>query len=194
MEIDSKVTSAAKINDGAITQYPFRIGNSISVAETHGQYYQLALEQDKDINGMSDGKTDVVVWYCLRDGIYDYSPNDVRNNYYFYSKGNVIYTGAGHSTVSGEEEIKLFINAMVAAANVTAVEPEIHFVKSRNPAAEIETSRYYMTDQSSWTSGENNTLEKDMTYYINVRDYNMISADLSQEDLDNQKDDSRIFY
>lgn len=183
----SKVTSAAKINDGAITQYPFRIGNSISVAETHGQYYQLALEQDKDINGMSDGKTDVVVWYCLRDGIYDYSPNDVRNNYYFYSKGNVIYTGAGHSTVSGEEEIKLFINAMVAAANVTAVEPEIHFVKSRNPAAEIETSRYYMTDQSSWTSGENNTLEKDMTYYINVRDYNMISADLSQEDLDNQK-------
>lgn len=183
----SKVTSAAKINDGAITQYPFRIGDSISVAETHGQYYQLALEQDKDINGMSDGKTDVVVWYCLRDGIYDYSPNDVRNNYYFYSKGNVIYTGAGHSTVSGEEEIKLFINAMVAAANVTAVEPEIHFVKSRNPAAEIETSRYYMTDQSSWTSGENNTLEKDMTYYINVRDYNMISADLSQEDLDNQK-------
>lgn len=183
----SKVTSAAKINDGAITQYPFRIGNSISVAETHGQYYQLALEQDKDINGMSDGKTDVVVWYCLRDGIYDYSPNDVRNNYYFYSKGNVIYTGAGHSTVSGEKEIKLFINAMVAAANVTAVEPEIHFVKSRNPAAEIETSRYYMTDQSSWTSGENNTLEKDMTYYINVRDYNMISADLSQEDLDNQK-------
>lgn len=183
----SKVTSAAKINDGAITQYPFRIGNSISVAETHGQYYQLALEQDKDINGMSDGKTDVVVWYCLRDGIYDYSPNDVRNNYYFYSKGNVIYTGAGHSTVSGEEEIKLFINAMVAAANVTAVEPEIHFVKSRNPAAEIETSRYYMTDQSSWSSGENNTLEKDMTYYINVRDYNMISADLSQEDLDNQK-------
>ena len=183
----SKVKSAAKINDGAITQYPFRIGNSISVAETHGQYYQLALEQDKDINGMSDGKTDVVVWYCLRDGIYDYSPNDVRNNYYFYSKGNVIYTGAGHSTVSGEEEIKLFINAMVAAANVTAVEPEIHFVKSRNPAAEIETSRYYMTDQSSWTSGENNTLEKDMTYYINVRDYNMISADLSQEDLDNQK-------
>lgn len=183
----SKVTSAAKINDGAITQYPFRIGNSISVAETHGQYYQLALEQDKDINGMSDGKTDVVVWYCLRDGIYDYSPNDVRNNYYFYSKGNVIYTGAGHSTVSGEEEIKLFINAMVAAANVTAVEPEIHFVKSRNPAAEIETSRYYMTDQPSWTSGENNTLEKDMTYYINVRDYNMISADLSQEDLDNQK-------
>ena len=183
----SKVTSAAKINDGAITQYPFRIGDSISVAETHGQYYQLALEQDKDINGMSDGKTDVVVWYCLRDGIYDYSPNDVRNNYYFYSKGNVIYTGSGHSTVSGEEEIKLFINAMVAAANVTAVEPEIHFVKSRNPAAEIETSRYYMTDQSSWTSGENNTLEKDMTYYINVRDYNMISADLSQEDLDNQK-------
>lgn len=111
------VTKATKLNDGAITQYPFRMGDTLNVATTHGQYYQLALEQDQDINGNSDGETDVVVWYCLADKYYANSPNDARNNYYFYSKGNVIYTGAGHETVKDEDEIRLFINAMVAAAN-----------------------------------------------------------------------------
>ena len=52
---DKVTTTATKINDGAITQYPYVIGNNIQVAKTHGQYYQLALEQDRDINGRSDG-------------------------------------------------------------------------------------------------------------------------------------------
>lgn len=104
---DKVTTTATKINDGAITQYPYVIGNNIQVAKTHGQYYQLALEQDRDINGRSDGTSDVVVWYCLSGSgsVYSESPNDARNNYYFYSKGNVIYTGAGHSKVDGDEEI-----------------------------------------------------------------------------------------
>lgn len=46
-----------------------------------------------------------------------------------------------------------------------------------------------MTDQSSWatTGSEGNTLEKDMQFYIDVRDYNMVSADLSEEDQKEQK-------
>ena len=125
--------------------------------------------------------------------MYSESPNDARNNYYFYSKGNVIYTGAGHSKVDGDEEIQLFINAMVAAANVTAVKPEVDFVDTLNPDADIESARYYATDQSSWKEGENNILEKDMTFNINVKDYNMVSADLNQEDLDKQKMEISFF-
>lgn len=181
------VTKATKLNDGAITQYPFRMGDTLNVATTHGQYYQLALEQDQDINGNSDGETDVVVWYCLADKYYANSPNDARNNYYFYSKGNVIYTGAGHETVKDEDEIRLFINAMVAAANVTAVEPSVNFVDHLSQKAAIESSRYYATDQTAWTEGEGNVLEQDMDFYIDVRDYNMVSMDLSQEDLDRQE-------
>ena len=173
------VNKATKVNDGAITQYPYVIPNTMTIATTHGQYYQLALEQDKD----SDGKNDIVVWYCLSEKKYSDSPNDVRNNYYFYSKGNVIYTGAGHSVVKDKDEVRLFVNAMVAAANVAAVEPEIHFVKALDPSAETESSRYYMTDQSSWVSGTDadsgNVLEQDEELYFNVKDYNMVSADLS---------------
>ena len=183
-KVDNAHTNTiTKVNDGAITQYPFRMGDTInSIATTHGQYYQLGLEQDRDIN-------DIVVWYCLFGGVYGNSPNDVRNNYYLYSKGNVIYTGAGHSTINDDEEIKLFINAIVAAANVTAVQPQVNFVSALNPSAETEESRYYMTDQSSWTTAgaDGNTLEKDMQFYIDVRDYNMVSADLSNEDKKQQK-------
>lgn len=128
--------------------------------------------------------------------LYNNSPNDARNYYYYYSKGNVIYTGSGHSAIAGEDsegtswnddEIKLFINSIVAAANVTAVQAEVHFVKSLNPTAETEQTRYYMTDQKMWTVGERNTLEKDMDFYLNIKDYNMVSADLSQKDLDEQE-------
>lgn len=177
---------ATKVNDGAITQYPYKIGDTISIATTHGQYYQLALEQDRDINKRSDGCNDVVVWYCLPNGAYGSSTNDARNDYYFYSKGNVIYTGAGHSNIDKVDEIQLFINAIVAAANVTAVKPEVSFIKSLNPAAEKETTQYYTTDQPIW-SEEANTLEQDMELYFNVKDYNMVSADLNQEDLDKQE-------
>ena len=180
-------TSIKKINEGAITQYPYKMADSLNIATTHGQYYQLALEQDCDINGNSDGKTDIVVWYALAGSNYDNSPNDARNNYYLYSKGNVIYTGAGHSGVTGDDEIKLFINAIVAAANVTAVQPEVSFVKMLDPSAGTESVHYYMTDQRSWTTGEANTLETNADLNINVKDYNMVSADLNKEDLDNQE-------
>lgn len=204
--VDTKrVKKAEKINDGAITQYPYEMGDDpITLAETHGQYYQLGLEQDRDINGNSDGKSDVVVWYTLTDNYYSNSPRDVRNNYYFYSKGNVIYTGAGHNPLNGgylddagkngnnnnhnEAEVNLFINAIVAAANVTAVEPKAGFVKSMNPNAGIEAVKYYMTDQTfALPDNEVNVVNNNIELYLNIKEYNMVSADLNKSDLDKQE-------
>ena len=53
----SKIST--KVNEGAITQYPYYVSDTISTALTHSQYYQLALEEDSD----KDGTNDVVVWY-----------------------------------------------------------------------------------------------------------------------------------
>ena len=182
-----ETTSADKVNDGAITQYPYVIGDKIRIGTTHSQYYQLGLEQDRDINGNADGKSDVVVWYTLAGGKYDNSPRDARNQYYFYSKGNVIYTGAGHKKVGDcEEEVNLFINAITAAANVTAVEPKASFVKGMNPNAGVETTKDYMTDQTTWND-EQNVVNNDIDLYLNIKEYNMVSADLSQSDLDKQE-------
>ena len=120
-----------RVNSGIITQYPYTIEEEIEVAPTHAQYFQIDLDTDSD----GDGRGDVVVWYCIssNDGsdwndVYDYSPNDVRNNYYIYNKGNITYTGVGHSGNLTIDEKKLFINTFVAAYNAGVKNPTLRIV------------------------------------------------------------------
>lgn len=114
-----------KVNNGQITSYPYVIDETVKVAPTHHQYFQLDMENP-----------DIVVWYCLKTdsdnttrGVYE--KNDVRNGYYIYSKGNITYSGAGHmsnATSFGEMpdmEVKLFVNTIVAAYRSTPVASQI---------------------------------------------------------------------
>ncbi len=182
----------SKVNEGAITQYPNYIADLMPTSRTHSQYYQLAMEEDSD----KDGTNDIVVWYCLSgdggDWSYQSSPNDVRNNYYFYSKGNVIYTGVGDSGEADantgkitKEEKQLFVNAIVAAANVSAVEPEATFVEDFDPTADQEEYRYYMPDRlkaSELSGSESNILSGSNAFNIRIRDYNMVASNLNYND------------
>lgn len=182
----------SKVNEGAITQYPNYIADLMPTSRTHSQYYQLAMEEDSD----KDGANDIVVWYCLSgdggDWSYQSSPNDVRNNYYFYSKGNVIYTGVGDSGQADaktgnitKEEKQLFVNAIVAAANVSAVEPEATFVEDFDPTADQEEYRYYMPDRlkaSELSGSESNILSGSNAFNIRIRDYNMVASSLNYND------------
>ncbi|MDE5817823.1 MAG: DUF5057 domain-containing protein [Lachnospiraceae bacterium] len=126
--------TVTQVNGGIITQYPYDIPLRIEVGDTHAQYYQLDLETDWD----GDGRGDVVCWYAmssLNDGdwndIYDFSPNDVRNNYYIYNKGNITYTGVGHSVdhITLDEK-KLFINTFVAAYSAGIRNPSVRIVEN----------------------------------------------------------------
>lgn len=135
---------ATQVNEGQITQYPYQISSKdlmeinntsykwLEISNTHYQWLQPNMELDR--NG--DGKNDIVVWYCISgvaDGkykdtnIYNITPNDVVNNYYIYTMGNVTYSGAGHSTPSKESEIKLFVNTMIAAYNAGVTAPSVSF-------------------------------------------------------------------
>lgn len=120
-----------RVNKGIITQYPYTIDEEIEVAPTHAQYFQLDLDTDGD----GDGRGDVVVWYCISSNdtndwndAYDYSPNDVRNNYYIYNKGNITYTGVGHNGNLTIDEKKLFINTFVAAYRAGVKDPSLRIV------------------------------------------------------------------
>lgn len=111
-----RTENVALINMGAVTEYPYVTsqlesskGDSFEfkIKPTHAQYYQLDLEAD-----------DIVVWYALNGGTsneYSNRYNDGRNNYYIYSKGNIIYCGAGHSPGLNDSEVRLFVNTMMAA-------------------------------------------------------------------------------
>lgn len=127
-------TKASKVNVGQITVYPYKISDTLTVSRTHGQWYALSPEDP-----------DVTVWYCLTtddskyntvtsDGTsltYAVSPNDGMNNYYIYSKGNIFYSGVGHSTIGRDVndpqdmEVKLFVNTMIAAAGATFDPPVV---------------------------------------------------------------------
>lgn len=121
-------TMVEQVNQGQITTYPYAVDQSFSVAQTHYQYYQLDLNEDED----NDGKSDIVVWYTLAGkdvSVYNCSPKDVRNNYYIYTKGNVTYSGVGHSALAerpaDQNELKLYINTLVAAYNAGKKAPTI---------------------------------------------------------------------
>ncbi|WP_248403923.1 DUF5057 domain-containing protein [Butyrivibrio fibrisolvens] len=133
------------VNEGTISKYPYDLEDEMFVASTHGQYFQLNLDMDNN----ADGESDITVWYTLdsRDmdtngngtvepgehvqnfvstytknganDVYEASPHDVRNNYYIYNRGNISYSGVGHSAVTQctTPEVQLFINTMIMAYN-----------------------------------------------------------------------------
>lgn len=150
-------TKILQINKGQITAYPFVLPDSskFSVATTHTQYSELNLED-----------SEVTVWYALDSqqntkNIYYYTKGDGCNNYYIYSKGNVTYTGAGHSRISGIDEQKLFVNTLVAsiktgnyapvvkvnnAISITTTEKIINYYKDNGATVTFTVSDYDLKD------------------------------------------------
>ena len=144
--------TVTKLNDGQITQYPYAIDDTIRVADTHAQYYQLNLDDPS-----------IVVWYCLGKNnsdqdaakIYDISPNDASNNYYIYNKGNITYSGVGHSDVGGSDmEVKLFVNTMIAAYRSSVVPPMIEILNEEecifNPGEVYGENEYLDIEFIPW--------------------------------------------
>ena len=135
-----------EINEGQITMYPYDVTSTgfMKVNTTHGQYYQLDLEDD-----------DIVVWYTLAqadDGggnIYNDTRRDAANNYYIYSKGNITYTGAGHSDIGGVDEVRLFVNTViraVAAGNFVPTVTSVNGFTTRNAGTFVVNPKPYDTE------------------------------------------------
>ena len=181
--VTETTTTASQVNEGAITEYPYKIDKKITVAETHFQYYQLALEENAD----EDDSGDLVVWYCLGDkdnktgnGYYNHSPNDVRNNYYIYSYKNIIYTGVGHSNVQNNNnnlmEKKLFVNTIIAAYNAQAVNPELMFVKQSDRNSAQEKNVYYTLDNVNFNESQELIKNKPLEFHLKVTDSNLVGT------------------
>lgn len=105
---------------------------------------------------------EVTVWYTLADDgkhvvcdgesngtgtavTYGVSPKDVANNYYIYSKGNVFYSGVGHSTITQDMEAKLFINTMIAAYRASYEPPMVEILNPDAELLDVNTMNYQMT-------------------------------------------------
>jgi len=171
-----------QINKGQITTYPFKIEKELEVAKTHYQPYQIDFNEDDD----EDGESDLIVWYTLasRESMknnpaseYNLAPRDVRNNYYIYTKGNITYSGVGHDKVTGREEMKLYVNTLIAAYKAAMVPPSIEFKETGDPDAAEKTVSYISYDVSSDASNNGViTGDKEKVYFTPV-DYNSFVKD-----------------
>ncbi|WP_409297410.1 DUF5057 domain-containing protein [Peribacillus sp. SCS-26] len=101
-------TQTSRVNEGLMTNYPFDLDSNVRIASTHNQYYTLDLEDPE-----------VIPWYNIISEANDSDKRDVNdswNHYYTYSKGNITYSGTGHTNTGfPDEEQQLFVNTMFRA-------------------------------------------------------------------------------
>lgn len=184
-DVEAKTNKAVKINSGQITTYPFKIDDEINIATTHKQYYQLDMNQDAD----GDGESDIVVWYTLSGhGVYDQSPKDVRNNYYIYTMGNVTYSGVGHSDFSNnEDELKLYINTMIAAYSASVHEPSIYLKENADTDSNDITTLYATIDDAIEEEAANKAdarldgADSTQDVYFTVKDSNLVRNQIDEK-------------
>lgn len=109
------------VNSSALTIYPFNMASldqsERKVADTHYQWFKLDLEDPSVIplfNLYSDDSGERV-------------NDDAMNNYYTYTKGNVTYSGTGHSGnyPYPDYELRLFVNTAIKAYTIANQRPVI---------------------------------------------------------------------
>lgn len=147
---NTKSTQTKKVigvNEAQITSYPYDLNSQLNrdftksdvrnnqvnsscmdIAKTHTQWYQLNLEKDE-----------LVPWINL----YGTAMNmgDSRNAYYTYNIGNITYSGSGHSDITGDAELELFINTIIKAMDGANIKPEIsnHYYDTEEEIADGST-------------------------------------------------------
>ena len=126
-------TKAILVNKGILTSYPHKLDLNastnmdkkvINIKTTHNQYFQLDLNAENltPYYNMYSEATDKVT-----EGR---TIGDAMNHYYIYSKGNVTYSGSGHSnlnTGTPMDEKQLFSNTMYRAFIASNHKPEIRW-------------------------------------------------------------------
>ncbi|MEA4946129.1 MAG: DUF5057 domain-containing protein [Oscillospiraceae bacterium] len=163
-----ETTTVSQVNKGQITSYPFDINlgtdGRLPVATTHYQYYQLNMNSD-----------DVVVWYCLAGDYYEGGyKNDGVNAYYIYNKGNITYSGAGHSpyAVTGSEA-KLFVNTMIAAFRAAVVNPTMEF---KDAGGDTQQAQFLPVEFGQATASAESTALGSARAYFSLSDPNLASS------------------
>ncbi len=164
-------------NQGQITTYPYKMEDTITVGTTHAQNYRLDLE-----NATGDR---AIVWYNLSNdtddatNIYAAREGDASNNYYLYTKGNITYTGLGHSGSMTDDEIRLFVNTMISSFRSQEAAPYLT-VTNEEAIHNGSISTFYTQDRGADTQdivahllvNDASISNQAKTYRLTIRDEN----------------------
>ena len=123
-----------KINESNLTKYPFILGD-IKVSPTHLQYIRLNPE-DPDIvtaftykneNRYTHGsRTATLITPTVKED--KYHEYDGLNDYYTYFKGNLTFSGTGHSPITSSDELRMFVNTILKASKGANHAPSVEIL------------------------------------------------------------------
>ena len=117
---------ASGLNEGSVFSYPYAIGKNVAL---DGNRSHKAYDYLLDLSNLQTPF--VTPWFVFAgsgQNAYDISPNDGANNYYLYSRSNVVFIGNDNyssytydvdnpqnPTGTGLQESQMFVNAMMLA-------------------------------------------------------------------------------
>lgn len=190
-----------QINTGVISCYPYKI-NSVSIhiktATEAGDYLLDFINNPmkgstQEEGSSSESDSSVTAWYCLGDSsleekdVYAISRRDAANNYYVYSKGNLVYVGQDTYKFTytegstdpvdevGSAECRIFVNALMAAYNAGLKSPKVAIVAGFAPDAPEVESICIPFDQQLLDEGDaqNGLLEDTTDVYFRLNEPNI---------------------
>ncbi len=181
------------LNKGIISYYPYVIDETIDIVQANRAADYLL---DFDGNYSEDGgisDTCVTAWYTfsgsnVNRNAYSVSEKDGRNNYYVYSKGNVVYVGQEsypyiygetedwNGDLEGTDECRIFVNALMAAYNSGVHAPDISIVAGfgSNQASIRSITIPFDQDLSDLGDATNGVLDETVDVYFMYMDNNLV--------------------
>ena len=189
-------------NNGQITTYPYKLNPVIEVLQTHMQNYQLDLEYqqggdvnvwfnlsdsyDKEVQDFYGGSRDKVPNTTNKESnIFSGKDQDSRSQFYIYNKGNITYTGSGHgvdrnmgqtSSVMTDDEVKLFVNTMIAAYRPPDSKPYVEVDNADTISSDNENLIYVDFDGSNEDAAVDGKLET-------INGEEMVRVEISMHDI-----------
>ena len=182
------------VNEGSISYYPYAIEGSFTLGDV-GALKAAPYLLNLDDNLMSESETNsfVTAWYTFgsndsKGSAYGISPRDARNNYYCYSKGNVVYLAQSEydyvcdaqfgpsSGDVGASECQFFVNALFAAYSAGLHNAHINIVSGfSSDAADIESISVPFDE--AWLEAANDStggiLDNTVDVFFKFRDNNV---------------------
>ena len=171
---------ASGINEGSVFRYPYAIQKSVTL--DGGRSY-MAYDYLLDLGSLQ--APFVTPWFVF-DGsdAYDVSPGDGANNYYLYSRSNVVFVGNDdyssytydvdnpqNPVGKGLKESQMFVNAMMLAYDAGVHNMKVDIVSGFDASAAEVTSISIPFDQEIET--QNGLLDETVDVFFKFKNSNL---------------------
>lgn len=171
---------ASGINEGSVFRYPYAIQKSVTL--DGGRSY-MAYDYLLDLSSLQ--APFVTPWFVFAGSdAYDVSPGDGANNYYLYSRSNVVFVGNDdyssytydvdnpqNPVGKGLKESQMFVNAMMLAYNAGVHNMKVDIVSGFDAGAAEVTSISIPFDQEIET--QNGLLDETVDVFFKFKNSNL---------------------